>query len=111
MTVVAFDIDGVLTRDEGMQIFRRFKRRDDTTVGIVSSRPQGSINNFIERNNLDVSFAKSAFVKSIPLRSIKESFDDERYIYYGSWFRDRVASKVSGWEYRMGKKTIIEKRF
>lgn len=97
--VVAFDIDGALTTDEGI---RRYKEalKTDAKVGIVSARSVNNIMEFMLDNNIEADFVRSAQLKGMELRRIESRFQPDEMIYYGSWFRDRVHARLSGWEYR-----------
>lgn len=99
MKVIAFDVDGALTEDEGMSEYTRVKNQENT-VGIVSARSMTGINEFIVNNNIKPDFRRSSMLKVRELRSIMDEFEAEEYIYYGSWLRDRVAANLAGWQYR-----------
>lgn len=99
-TVYAFDIDGVLTNQEGMQLFNEVKRRSGTAVGIVTTRSREGLEKFVSDNNLNPDFIDSTTFKAHRLSTIKRSRDADELVYVGSWFRDRVATRLAGWKYQ-----------
>lgn len=99
MRVIAYDIDGVLTTHEGINEYRRREDNDDIT-GIVSARTSRDIESFINDKNISPDFKESALLKGIKLRRLKSKHDADEYIYYGSWFKDRVQAAIAGWEYK-----------
>lgn len=101
VSLIAFDIDGALTDKEGLDKFRELQNRSGVRVGIVTSRPKRSMEEFIQETNIRPAFAHSAIFKGIELRNIAQDTSNvERKIYYGSWVRDRFHSTVAGWEYK-----------
>lgn len=101
MRIAVFDIDGTLTTDEGMEQYKKEKRKAPTTVvGIVSARSQASIDEFVEENDLKPDFARSAKLKGIQLWQLKHEWTPDEMIYYGSWVRDRAHSLLAGVDYQ-----------
>jgi len=92
--VHAFDIDGALTKEEGKQQFRELQNKRFVGVGIVTARPEGDMQTFIEENNLQPDFARSGTFKGRILMGVSDNGT-----YHGSWFRDRVHASLAGWEY------------
>lgn len=97
MTVVAFDIDGTLTRDGVLIAYRELKKRVGITIGIVTRRPQTLAESFVEEHNLQPEFLKSRVIKSIAFEDIEDSMDDEEFIYVGNRVSDFIYAKLSGW--------------
>lgn len=101
MKVIAFDIDGALDTDEGLRLYKAVRNENNTIVGIITARRTQSALSFTRNNNTDPAFLRTGPFKGRHMREIRDNFPNaDSYIYYGSWFRDRVHSFVSGWEYR-----------
>jgi len=106
MTVIAHDIDGALTRRRVRDDYLGRKSRG-VVVGIVSARSPAGIEEFLAKRDLPSDFARSG--KSLALERVREQFPDhERYIYRGSWFRDRVAATLAGWEYESASPSVFD---
>lgn len=99
MTVVAFDIDGTLTRDEVLTAYRELKKRVGITIGIVTRRPKKYAEKFTEDKELHPEFSKSRIVKSLAFEDIKDNIEDEKYIYIGNRISDFGYAKLSGWDF------------
>lgn len=99
MTVVAFDIDGTLTRDEVLTAYRELQNRAELTIGIITARTKKSSKTFVEDNNLKPEFMKNRIVKYIAFQNIENKIDDDRYIYVGNRLTDSVFARASGWEF------------
>lgn len=97
--VIAFDIDGVLTEREGIEIYRNLQEGDDT-VGIVSARSRDNTIEFMVENDLSSDFMRSSPFKGSELAKIRKEFSADEYIYYGSWLRDRIHASIARWEYK-----------
>lgn len=91
---VAFDIDGALTKDEGMELYQEMKEDPDVSVHIVTARNRAMARDFVFQNQLDPQSLQHTQLKGRALGRISQSGT-----YYGSWFRDRIHAKVAGWEY------------
>lgn len=96
--VIAFDVDGALTEQKGIELFKKFRDGGDI-VGIVSARPKDNVMDFIVENNISPDFMRSTPFKGTELRKIRQNRTGENYIYYGSWLRDRIHATIAGWEY------------
>jgi hypothetical protein len=99
MEIHAFDIDGALTSNRGVESFKQEQNRGNT-VGIVSARSEIGIREFLDTQPLHPTFTKSARIKSLALRNIRSQYDGTAYVYHGSWMRDRVAARLAGWKYQ-----------
>lgn len=99
MRLIAYDIDGALTKEGGLRQFKQDKR-SGAIVGIVTSRTDGGMEEFIEDENLDPDFAESAVFKGYALRKISRRHEAEDKLYYGSWFKDGIQAFVGGWKYK-----------
>lgn len=99
MTVVAFDIDGTLTRDEVLTAYRELKKMGGITIGIVTRRPQTLAESFVEEHNLQPEFLKSRVVKSIAFEDIEANIDGKDFIYVGNRVSDFVYAKLSSWDF------------
>lgn len=101
--VVAYDIDGALTKKEVRERLRDDAQTRKVIPGIVSARGRGGIRQFMLENpdmEESVEFVKPSNVKITTLRDVKADYPGaDRYIYRGSWFRDRLAANLAGWEY------------
>lgn len=100
--LVAFDIDGVLTKEEGMDILLEQAQTTDNIVGIITARPEIERKEFVFGKGLcakELDFATSATFKGRAMRSLEERFNTSSGVYYGSWTRDRVHAALAGWEY------------
>lgn len=97
MGVSVFDIDGVLTKQKGIDKFREAKASGNT-VGIISARSQQSINKFVEDAGIIPDFTKSSQFKGQSLMRVKMEYGED-VTYYGSWARDRVHSFVADVNY------------
>lgn len=97
--IYAFDIDGVLTEDEGMELYNETVGKPGVEVGIVTARDKAETEAFIRDNNLDPAFVDAVDLKFNELMVIKRASDAEEFVYVGSYIRDRIAARVSGWEY------------
>ena len=91
---VGFDIDGVLTTDEGMELYQEMKDDPDVTVHIVTARNRTLARDFVFQNQLEPNSIHPTQFKGRALRGIADSGT-----YYGSWFRDRIHARAAGWEY------------
>lgn len=101
MKVIAFDIDGALTDEGGVETYRSFSERGQFITGIVTSRTKSRMNDFIEKNNLETDFEVSAHLKGQALTAIANDHPEaDEYMYYGSWIRDRLHSRIAGWQYK-----------
>lgn len=99
MTVIAYDIDGVLTSEEGRMDFKR-SLESENTVGIVTARSESEAKRFIEEQMMNPAFVRSTNIKFMTLDKLKAEIEDDKYVYIGSWMRDKIAAKLAGWEYR-----------
>lgn len=98
--VVAFDIDGALTKEEGVEKFNEEKLMGNY-VCIVAARPPSMMRDFIKSSSIKPCFAKSAPIfKGQRLRMIKRDTTADKYVYYGSWERDGIHALFAGWEYK-----------
>lgn len=93
--VVAFDIDGVLTTDEGMELYREFKADPNVSVHVVTARNKTLARDFVFQNDLEPDSLHYTQLKGQALSNISDSGT-----YYGSWARDRVHARVAGWDYK-----------
>lgn len=100
MTLMAYDIDGVLTSSEGRADFNT-ARKSENAVGIVTARSEESMNSFIEENGLNPDFARATNIKFRTLMELDDEYGEEEKFYVGSGARDRVASKIAGWNFRL----------
>lgn len=99
--VIAFDIDGALTEQGGVERFKELQTDDNVIVGIVTARSIDDRNQFVRENNLNPDFARSTRIKYKELNQIQNVFlNADNFIYIGSWFRDRFAAWIAGWEYK-----------
>jgi phosphoserine phosphatase len=97
--VVAFDIDGTLTRSEVMIRFNELSERDDVKVGIITSNPPVFANSFISKYSLEPNFQQSAIVKARALLGIGMAFRPERKVYVGNSTTDEMYSRLANWEF------------
>lgn len=99
--VVAFDIDGTLTEPRVRAKFRELSEREDTFVGVISSRTPAEAIRFIKEHNIQIDFEEMGFFKTVPLLRQKAGFFfvGEEFIYVGNTPRDAFASFVTGWEF------------
>jgi len=96
--VVAFDIDGTLTEDSVMNVYKKLSR-NSVKRGIITRRPPLLRNKFLSENNLSYKFARSAIVKSIPMHQIENQVDANKYIYIGNRVSDNMYSNIAGWKF------------
>lgn len=96
--IIAFDIDGALTKNEGMLRYTNATQMFDR-VGIVSARSEDEIKTFIEENNIDPDFVKSAQLKGMVLRQLSRKYNPDKKVYVGSWPRDRMHALLAQWNY------------
>jgi len=99
MTVVAFDIDGTLTRSEVLTAYRELKNMVGITIGIVTRRTQKLAQDFVQEHNLNPEFLKSRVVKTLAFEEIKDNIDDDEFIYVGNRISDFGYAKLSGWDF------------
>lgn len=101
MRYIAFDIDGTLTQESLLQDYRLIQDRDGFVVGIVTARGRDDARSFVDEHNLQTDFLKTRLLKAPPLLSLRLRADggDNRYQYVANTTRDKVASRISGWEY------------
>lgn len=92
--VVAFDIDGVLTTDEGIKLYRELKSDPSVSVHVVTARNKTMARDFVFQNDLEPDSLHHTQLKGQALSNISDSGT-----YYGSWARDRVHARVAGWDY------------
>jgi len=98
--VVAFDIDGSLSTQEGAELYQKLKR-EGATVGIVTARGPIRAQQFVDDRGMSPDFVRSAYIlKGQKLSEIKDQYPADSYTYYGSWSRDRIHAKIAGWEYK-----------
>lgn len=102
MNIVAFDIDGALTDDGAVGLYRRTQHRRNVKVGIVTARTKRSAQEFVQETDLDTDFLMATQFKGQALQEVENMFsgDVEQKIYYGSWARDRLHARIAGWEYK-----------
>jgi len=103
MRIVAFDIDGVLTTEQGMEKYNELHSDPNVVLGIITARDKQSAIEFTKENNLQGSFTflRSTQLKGEEMRNVKRLFSNaQSYTYYGSWFRDRAHAFLAGWEYK-----------
>lgn len=91
--VIAFDIDGVLTKEEGIEEYRKFAQRDVET-GVITARRELRALKFTSDNNLEPDFLITTRFKGRAMRQLGMG------TYFGSGIRDRVKAKLAGWEYK-----------
>ena len=99
MKAIAFDFDGTLDTKEGTDIFKQIQRRGNRELFIVSSSPTPRIDEYIDEIDIRPNERVSALIKMFPLRRIKTETDASDFIYVGNSYRDRLASRIAGWEY------------
>lgn len=99
MTLIAYDIDGVLTSAEGRSDFNT-ARKTENTVGIVTARSESSMQQFIGEQGFNPDFARSTNVKFKTLMNLEEEFGTGDVLYVGSGLRDKMAAKIAGWDYK-----------
>lgn len=99
MDIVAFDVDGVLTKEQGLEKFKEAHEYADL-VGIVSARSHDHIIELTVDEKLDPDFVRSAQLKGKALRKLSRKFDADEKMYVGSWFRDRMHAKTANWNYQ-----------
>lgn len=97
--VVAFDIDGTLTDDTVLGIYRNLSLNTSVKTGIVTRRPEPLMDEFINENFISTDFAYSRVVKSIAFEDIEKRFDSNSFTYVGNRITDCIYAKVSGWEF------------
>lgn len=96
--LVAFDIDGTLTRDEVLSVYRSLNKTD-VTVGIITRRLPILADSFIEKMDIEADFVRSAVVKTIPMMQIQSDFNSEDPVYIGNRLQDREYARLAGWSF------------
>lgn len=97
--VVAFDIDGTLTRQSVRQTFKSLKQKDGVEVGIVTSNPPLMRSSFVEKHNLEPDFQQSALIKARALLGIGMVYARAEKLYIGNSRTDKIYSTISNWGY------------
>lgn len=99
MNIVAFDIDGTLTEQPVLDLYKELNSTQGFTVGVVTRRPPTLSQKFIEDNELDTEFVRNRWFKSIAFNNIEQEIQAGRYIYIGNRITDYSYARFSGWEY------------
>lgn len=101
--VVAYDIDGALTKKSVRDGFIEDSNTKKVTPGVITSRSKREMDEFFAFHPdilVNSEFNVPARVKVTALRNVKAEYPwADKYIYKGSWVRDKLAAKLAGWEY------------
>lgn len=97
--VVAFDIDGTLTEEQAMNVYRKLQRKNGVTVGVITSNPRLTAEQFLDKHDLKYEFLNTNLIKYFPLRGQGLTFADKKVTYVGNTARDMFAAKLAGWEF------------
>lgn len=96
--LIAYDIDGTLTKEENLEIFKQIQGQEDISVGIVTARRKPYALKFVADNGLKPDFMYNTFAKTLPLLLLRRN-DNTEHIYIGDRLKDELSAKVAGWEF------------
>lgn len=96
--VYAFDYNGTLNTDEGLQLYKSKVKEPDVSVGILTSNLVYNATRFTEEENLDPDFVRRGLLKSPELVYISQFISGDA-VYVGNANRDELAAKIAGWQY------------
>lgn len=97
--VIAFDIDGTLTLQNNLSLFKTLQSQEDKSVGIVTSNPPLLANSFIDRHNLNPEFQYNALVKARAFFMLDKEYPNSHKLYVGNSRTDKTYSRISGWDF------------
>lgn len=99
-SVIAFDIDGTLTRKPIRDLFRDLSGKRTAQVGIITGRSANDMANFVSRYNLQIDFEETGISKVYPLFKVRAwHHGHDRYVYVGNSILDRFGSPATGWKF------------
>lgn len=96
--IYAFDYNGTLNTDKGMELYRQKADEPNVSVGILTSNLIYNATRFAEKEDLDPNFVRRGFFKSPELMYISQ-FISGKAVYVGNAYRDEIAAKIAGWQY------------
>jgi len=99
MKVVAFDIDGTLTEQKALDVYKKLEQQSGTTTGIITSKSKEQAKSFTEDNDLTYEFLDTNLLKFLPLRGRGITYSGNPEIYVGNTMRDMFSAKLAGWEF------------
>jgi len=96
--IYAFDYNGTLTTQPGLEFYKSKARDPDTHVGVLTSNAVVNVSRFSSENNIQPSFVRRGFLKAPELLYIS-MFNSGDTVYVGNAARDKFASSLAGWDY------------
>lgn len=97
-TIVAFDYNGTLNTEEGLEFYKKQKAKDDTVVGVLTGNLIINVQQFSSQEEINPDFIRRGVFKAPELIFIA-IIDGEGHIYVGNSKTDRIAANIAGWKY------------
>lgn len=96
--IFAFDYNGTLTTEAGLDLYKSKAKDPRTQVGILTSNLIFNASRFCKRQDIEPDFIRRGLFKSPELLYISR-FTSGKTVYVGNELRDELASQIAGWEY------------
>jgi len=98
-TVVAFGIDGVVTKERVRYVYKSLERCDSAYVGLITTQIPLFTNFLVDEWDLSPNFVEAGYFRTYALASYKLEYSDKELIYVGSTILENLAAELTGWRY------------
>jgi len=98
-TVIAFGIDGVVTKERVRYVYKSLERCNSVYVGLITTQIPLFTKFLIDEWNLSPDFVEAGYFRTYTLASYKLRYSKKELIYVGSTILENLAAELTGWRY------------